>query len=65
MERLQLLAETFGMIAHEQGKPAIPVFDMSLPELIGGLPVGNGEPILRAWLRGWAKARLWTGQEKG
>lgn len=62
MERLQLFAETFGMIAHEQGKPAIPTLDMNLPDLIGSLPVGNGEPILDAWLRGWHKARLLSTQ---
>ena len=53
-----LLAETMGMIAHELGKPHIPLLDKGLQAMFTPEPSYENTNLLRAWHRGWIKARL-------
>jgi hypothetical protein len=54
-------AEKLGRQAFLEGRPAIPALDAQLRErgeLLKGLKVGEGVPIMLAWLKGWHKANL-------
>lgn len=58
------IAETYGMINHEQGNNRVPAQSKELMELISGRKIGEtpkGEPttieLMDAWLNGWDKAK--------
>ena len=64
MKACTIIAETLGMIAHENGKNRVPAQDSSWFPMIEGRQIGQtpaGEPstveILDAWLKGWDKAK--------
>jgi hypothetical protein len=52
------LARIYGGVAFESEKPGIPALDENLTELLEGLKVGEGTPIYKAWIKGWAEASL-------
>jgi hypothetical protein len=51
-------AEALGRAAFEADKKRIPAQDPAVLPLLAGLQVGEGLPILNAWLRGWDRANL-------
>jgi len=55
LERAQraFAAEAAGRIAFKRGAKAIPCLDDNLNDLLLGVQVGEGKPILMAWVKGW------------
>lgn len=51
-------AEVLGTLAFKAGKPRIPALDKDLLALLAGHKVGEGIPVLNAWLRNWDLANL-------
>jgi hypothetical protein len=49
-------AEEMGRAAFAAGKKAIPAHDASFLPLLSGNQVGEGLPLLDAWIRGWHTA---------
>jgi cell wall assembly regulator SMI1 len=59
-----LIAETFGLIAHELGRNRVPAQDKKLLQMFDGRNIGEtptGEAstmdLMKAWTNGWDKAR--------
>lgn len=52
-------AQVLGTKAFADGKPCIPCRDSELHKLLAGVVVGDGLPILQAWVRGWTLANLY------
>ena len=58
-EDRQNLARAAGAAAFEEGQPCVPaLYDTMMHDLIVGVKVGEGEPILKAWIEGWTQANL-------
>jgi hypothetical protein len=51
-----LIAYGFGQIAFDKGKKRIPCLDVNIMNMMEGLQVGEGIPLLNAWLNGWDMA---------
>jgi hypothetical protein len=49
----KVAAEILGHKAFINGKPRIPALDTELSKLLKGSKVGEGIPIMLAWLKGW------------
>ena len=63
MNRNQILeraaaAQILGNIAFKNGSKCVAGNDTELMKLLEGVQVGNGAPILKAWIRGWTEANL-------
>ena len=65
------IAETFGMINHEQGVMRVPAQSKELTEMLDGREIGktpNGEAssmeLMTAWIKGWEKAKRIMMKEK-
>lgn len=52
-----LAAAVLGTIAFNEGR-SVPCFDPKLMDLLNGLRVGEGLPVLKAWTRSWDAANL-------
>jgi len=54
-ERFPLVAhaEILGTKAFQEGRPCVPALDKDLTPLFKELEVGQGKPILDAWIRNW------------
>ena len=52
------IAETFGMVHFAKGGDCIPYQCKDLRDILVGLKVGQGEPLLKAFIRGWMTACL-------
>jgi hypothetical protein len=54
------LAQTFGLAAHELGRPSIPALDSNLMAMLEGQRPGEGDgmALMRAWRAGWTQANL-------
>lgn len=55
---MEKIAFNLGCKAFHNGKPCIPALDKDLLSELLGLKVGEGAPLLRAWIRGWTKENL-------
>lgn len=53
-----LQAEALGRAACAAGAPNVPALDPQLRALLAGNKIGEGRPVLAAWLRGWGEASL-------
>lgn len=51
------IAQQLGTNAFAAGIQA-PVLDPEMMDLLKGLKVGEGIPLLKAWIKGWTLARL-------
>lgn len=51
-------AEVLGHMAFKNGKTRVPAHDANVLELLKGNKIGEGIPVLTAWLRGWDNANL-------
>lgn len=49
-------AQVFGQQAFVNGKAAVPAQDKNVMDLLKGNKVGEGAPVLKAWLTGWHEA---------
>ena len=49
---MEKIAFNLGCKAFHNGKPCIPALDKDLLSELLGLKVGEGAPLLRAWIRG-------------
>ena len=57
-EARALAAEDLGRKAHAAGFPAVPFMDPALADMLGGLMVGEGKPVMKAWSKGWTAAAV-------
>lgn len=53
-------ARELGRAAFHAGRPCTPALDADLMNMLTGVRVGSGAPILEAWTRGWTEANLAT-----
>ena len=53
-----LISFGFGQVAFDKGKKRVPCLDANIMNMIEGLRVGEGIPLLDAWLNGWDNANL-------
>lgn len=53
-----LAAAVLGTIAFNEGKKRIPAMDKNLEPLLSGNQIGEGIPVLKAWLESWDAANL-------
>lgn len=55
-QQLKQKAYGLGKSAFMEGKSAIPALDKNLKSVLKGVPVGQGLPIIRAWIKGFVEA---------
>lgn len=53
-----IVAQVLGQKAFVNGAKRVPAHDPELMTLLAGNEVGQGIPVLDAWLRGWDEANL-------
>ena len=57
-EQKTITASVLGTIAFKAGKKRVPFFDKDLMALLKGNEIGEGLPVLNAWLASWDAANL-------
>lgn len=60
----ELLAETFGLAAHELGKPRIPALDSDLMSMLNQPVGGDAAALMLRWLAAWDSANLMHPNER-
>lgn len=57
-----IAAAVLGTVAFRAGKKRIPALDRDLAPLLAGNQIGEGIPVLNAWLASWDAANLAQGE---
>lgn len=58
MTQKVVMAAVLGTAAYQAGRPRIPALDRELLALLKGNEIGEGIPLLQAWLHNWDLSNL-------